>query len=309
MALRDHPYFPFYVQDYLTDERLLMCSWSTQGIYVRILCNLHKQDVYGAFLFKQNSKQSSKQNESIVEYFATILCRLIPCQHSEMENAITELLDNNVLSFDGEKLYQKRMYNDGIVSVKRSEAARKGGGNPVLKSSSKSKNLFKQNSKQNTENEIEYEYDNESINNKGGVGEKTMDVSGRSTEVLFEEFRKLYPGTKRGHDTELSTFRKHKDYRAAADKLLPALLNEIEWRIATKAAGGFCPDWPHLSTWITQRRWEQELKPISNEQHENTSGRSGLTGNERKYGSTSTTKGAIIAEARELDRRRAEGKV
>lgn len=166
MALRNQPYFPLYIQDYLTDEKLNMCSWATQGIYIKILCILHKQEVYGRILFKQ----ISKQNESTIKKFASILVRHIPCQIDDMMGALIELMEYDVLKIDKQGLYQKRMVRDGEISEARSNAAKKGGGNPIL---------FKQNSKQtdkqNPEYENEYEYedkdDNELIE-KGGMGEK-----------------------------------------------------------------------------------------------------------------------------------------
>ena len=93
MALRNQPYFPLYVQDYLTDEKLNMCSWTTQGIYIKILCILHKQSSYGSILFKQNYKQ----NESAINYFASILIKNLPCQYSDMVGALSELIDFEVL--------------------------------------------------------------------------------------------------------------------------------------------------------------------------------------------------------------------
>lgn len=285
MALREQPYFPFYVQDYLTDERLLMCSWQTQGIYVRILCNLHKQDVYGAILFKQNSKQNEStdkknndnintisndivrknnvDNNDIIRFYCTILCKLIQCQYEEMRCALTELLDNGVLRIDDEKLYQKRMYNDGIVSIKRSEVAKRGGGNPALRTSSKArpeslknhtKNLFKQNSKQNTEYESEYEYENNNTG-KEGMGEKPL----TKIDERFETFRKTYPGAKRGYTTEIKILQKHEDWRTVIPILAPALENEMKWRGQAQSHGAFVPNWPHLQTWLNQRRWEIEL--------------------------------------------------
>lgn len=144
MALRDQPYIPLYIQDYLTDERLNMCSWSTQGIYIKIMCVLHKQDEYGSILFKQNSKQSS----SSIEYFASVFVKNLPCQLPDMISAITELIENEVLYIDSNGLHQKRMKKDGQTSLKRSKAAKDGGGNP---------NLFKQTVKQTVKQNTEYE--------------------------------------------------------------------------------------------------------------------------------------------------------
>lgn len=147
MALRNQPYFPLYVQDYLTDEKLNMCSWTTQGIYIKILCILHKQSSYGSILFKQNYKQ----NESAINYFASILIKNLPCQYSDMVGALSELIDFEVLIIDDLGLHQKRMVKDGQISDERSKAAKKGGGNP---------NLFKQNSKQTDKQNTEYEDEN-----------------------------------------------------------------------------------------------------------------------------------------------------
>ena len=144
MALRDQPYFPLYVQDYLTDEKLNICSWSTQGIYIKILCILHKQNEYGTILFKQNDKQTFSTSLD----FASILIRLLPCQMDEMVKALDELIENGVLIIEGNKLYQKRMVKDGKTSIARSIAGKSGGGNPILL-----KQKDKQKDKQNTENE------------------------------------------------------------------------------------------------------------------------------------------------------------
>ena len=61
MALRDQPYLPLYVQDFLTDEKLMECSASATGIYIRIMCIMHKSDEYGVILLKQKDKQSTNQ--------------------------------------------------------------------------------------------------------------------------------------------------------------------------------------------------------------------------------------------------------
>lgn len=92
----------------------------------------------------------------------------------------------------------------------------------------------------------------------GGVGEKE-----REDKKVFDIFRKQYPGTKRGLETEYSNFKKkHKDYRACVYLLLPALRKLIKWRESKKASGQFVPEYANLSTWINQRRWEAELEPV-----------------------------------------------
>lgn len=157
MSLRNQPYFPLYVQDYLTDEKLNSCSASTQGVYIKILCILHKSETYGKLLFKQKDKQK----KSNIENFALKLCKLLPFDYDTILPALDELVEEGVIDIDDSELTQKRMYQDGIISIKRSQAGKKGGGNP---------NLFKQKDKQNDKQNPEYEYTNEyedeSSNNK-----------------------------------------------------------------------------------------------------------------------------------------------
>lgn len=123
MALRDQPYLPLYVKDYLTDEKLSLCSWSTQGIYIKILCILHKSDTYGAF----ELKAKYKQNKSKIDNFADMIIKYIPCEREIMIGAISELIDEGVMFFDGDKMCQKRMLKDGSLSEKRSNSGRSGG--------------------------------------------------------------------------------------------------------------------------------------------------------------------------------------
>jgi hypothetical protein len=155
MALRDQPYIPLYVQDYLTDEKLNLCSPSTQGVYIKIMCVFHKSEKYGGILLKQKDKQ----NKNICLDFALKLAKLLPFQLDIIIESLNELIDENVLSIDGDFLYQKRMVKDNDISTKRSESGKKGG----EKSLGKDKNLLKQKTKQNPEDEYEYEYENKDV--------------------------------------------------------------------------------------------------------------------------------------------------
>lgn len=163
MALRDQPYLPLYVQDFLTDEKLNCCSLSTQGVYIRIICALHKSDTYGGILFKQ----IPKQNLSSVDYFVFVLSRQIGVDKQDVSEALQELLFFEVMTLgklnDTDFLYQKRMVKDFDISMKRSKAGKSGGGNPQLSD----KNLYKQNDKQIPEYESKYRIGSK----EGGVGE------------------------------------------------------------------------------------------------------------------------------------------
>ena len=123
MARRNQPYLPLYVQDYLTDEKLNMCSAASQGVYIKIMCILHKQSEYGTILLKQKDKQ----NKSTCLNFANKLVKLLPFSHDVINDALEELVDEGVLSIDGDKMFQKRMVADNSLSEKRAKAGSKGG--------------------------------------------------------------------------------------------------------------------------------------------------------------------------------------
>lgn len=84
---------------------------------------------------------------------------------------------------------------------------------------------------------------------------------------LFEAFRKAYPGTKRGLQTELKVFKKHKDWKEILPTLSKTLENQITAREQLSVAGEFVPPWKHLSTWLNQRCWEEEAT-VKDEQNE-----------------------------------------
>lgn len=124
MALRDQPYFPLYVQDYLTDEKLNMCGLASQGLYIKILCLLHKQEKYGAILLQQKRKQIEDKKVFFVDYIS----KQIPVQREIIAECLTELIDEGVLTMDDEMLYQKRMVRDGEISKIRQKAGNRSGG-------------------------------------------------------------------------------------------------------------------------------------------------------------------------------------
>ncbi len=154
MALRDQPYLPLYIQDYLTDERLSMCSWATQGVYIKLLCVLHKSDPYGTILLKQNDKQVP----DVCLNFASKIMRLMPIEKDVLVSALNELLNEGCLKIEGDKLFQKRMIRDNELSIKRSEAGREGG-----KKTQFAKANAKAKSEANPEYEDEHEIDYENI--------------------------------------------------------------------------------------------------------------------------------------------------
>lgn len=149
MALRDQPYLPLYVQDFLTDEKLNECSASATGVYIRLMCIMHKSREYGAVLLKQNSKQ----NKNFASLFACKLVKHMPYDAQTIEQALEELLKEDVLVIEGDKLTQPRMVKDNNISLIRAEAGSKGGKTTQF-------------AKAKVEANSEYENENENIKEK-----------------------------------------------------------------------------------------------------------------------------------------------
>ncbi|MDD4971922.1 MAG: hypothetical protein PHT07_21050 [Paludibacter sp.] len=127
----------------MTDEKLNECSPETHGIYIKgIMCLMHKSDEYGKILLKQKYKQT----ESTGLNFGYQLTKHLPYSPEQIQNAIDELIRERVCFYNGDYLCQKRMIHDNLISEARSNAAKKGGGNP---------NFVKTKLQTNTENEYE----------------------------------------------------------------------------------------------------------------------------------------------------------
>lgn len=198
MALRNNPYLPLYIQDFMTDEKLAECSPHATGIYIRIMCLLHKCEIYGKFLINQRYKQSSNQ----IFNFACNFARHLPYTTEEIEKGLVELINNNVLYIEGDYLCQKRMVKDGEISLKRVLAGSKGG-NPNLKKSdvcltkTTSKNASKIEAKlqPNSDNENDNEYIEDNIENKKeGLREEEKEKKKKPTfSEDVEYIYSLYP--------------------------------------------------------------------------------------------------------------------
>jgi len=167
MALRDQPYIPLYVDDYLTDEKLNMCSAPTQGVYIKILCILHKQTEYGKLLLKQKEKQ----DKNICLNFAAKFAKILPFTIDVILPAIEELVEEDILIIDGDCIYQKRMIKDNSLSLIRAKSGGKGG----KKTQSKNKDFALAKNEANTVNENEYVIDNSFTNSSNNTNEPNFE--------------------------------------------------------------------------------------------------------------------------------------
>jgi hypothetical protein len=186
MALRDQPYLPLYVQDFMTDEKLAECSASATGVFVRIMCLMHKSDPYGKILLKQKYKQSTEQ----VLNFASQVAKNLPYTREEVYAALQELLAEKVMHIEDEFLVQKRMVHDNEVSVNRSKSGRKGGESTQKKVKEIALAKDEAKTQANSENEIEYENEIEDVIVFGKKKESRVSVkkvyAGDSVKIVYD---------------------------------------------------------------------------------------------------------------------------
>ncbi len=235
MALRNQPYIPLYVQDFLTDEKLIECSPEATGVYIRLLCILHKSDEYGKILLKQKDKQTPKHTKN----FAYKLLKQMPWGVEIIEKALDELLDEGVIQIENDYLMQKRMVRDNEISIKRSISGKRGGEKTQF-ALAKHQAKGKANIQANSENE--YEYENEVKN------EVKKDLKG------FSDFWSIYPKkkSKGGAEKAWKQMVVNKKIVDAILKKIPLLKQTDDWQ---KENGQFIP---YPATWLRAKGWEDE---------------------------------------------------
>lgn len=245
MALRDQPYLPLFVKDFVIDEKLRRCSAESTGVYIRIMCLMHISDEYGVIALSKRDKVS----ESQLTNFATVLLSHLPYQIDVIERSLDELIDRGVLLVDGDRLIQKRMFKDGKLSLTRSLAGAQGGN---AKANGK-QNFSKTDSKKLANSVIENEYVN--ANEIDIDIENANDEKANIQESRFAEFWKVYP-KKVGKEAARKSWMKVKPDKALFIKMLEAVETAKKSKQWQKDNGQYIPN---PSTWLNQGRWDDEL--------------------------------------------------
>lgn len=247
MALRDQPYLPLYVNDFLADEKLANCSAESNGVYIRLLCLMHKSCEYGKFLLRQKERQSGRQTLD----FAVKLAKQMPYTSDVIENGLIELLDNEVIYIDGDALCQHRMIKDGEISKIRAKSGKKGA--EVANANSKKKSGFadakqsaKESAKQSANTEIDIIYETEN--------ENKLNDSDKEFEIFWSAYPKKVgkADAKKKFKTALT--------KVSLDTMLAALEVQKTWGQWQRDGGQYIPN---ASTWLNQERWnDEETTPI-----------------------------------------------
>lgn len=101
MTMSDHISFVFNPHDWLADEKLRMCSFTTKGVWIELICWMHKSKRKGFLVV--NEKTLDKND----------IFKLLKCTQQEFDIAWKELVMNGVISqHDDGTYYSKRVVND-----------------------------------------------------------------------------------------------------------------------------------------------------------------------------------------------------
>lgn len=223
MLKKDLPYLKLYVQDFMTDEKLVQCSAEANGVYIWIMLLMTKSENYGKVLLRQKFKQNIKQTQSKLKAkreakdkhllnfcfsFAKQLAKHLPFEAVTIENSLHELLEENVLQIEGDWLIQKRMVKDAQISDIRAIAGKKGGknrmknliGNGSVSTEKDDGVLPKQNIKQNDSKSVtsidNNNYTGNNINNGIKIHEDLDNVPEPVARYYSMSFENLINGGK-----------------------------------------------------------------------------------------------------------------
>jgi hypothetical protein len=123
-------WWKFFPDNWLSDERLNLCSLGAQGLWIKLLCLMHKNVRRGCLEQANGNPLSNEQ-----------IARFAGCSTEEAAQLLQQLQTAGVYSvFDNGVIYSRRMVKDEKLRTVRAKSGRKGG--------LKSKSLLKQNNEQ-----------------------------------------------------------------------------------------------------------------------------------------------------------------
>ena len=123
--MTEHRWSKFWWQDYEADDALRLCSLAAQGLWMRMLCAMHRGAPYGHLAI--NGTTPSNRQMSI----------MLSATEKEVAKLVPELGAAGVLSRNDDGLiYSRRMVRDKAITDE-AVANGKRGGNPTLKGNGK----------------------------------------------------------------------------------------------------------------------------------------------------------------------------
>lgn len=248
MALTDQPYLPLYVNDWMNNNKLKLCSPAAHGVMIQIMCLMHKEVQYGIILLKQKYKQTDNQ----IHNFALQIARLTPFDLVDVEPALSELVDEDVLVLAGDRLICNRMVSDAEISAKRALAGKNGG----KKTQNIARTFAKAKNEANTENENEIK-DSDSLEYLIGKIREIEGVEiGEGEENLYAMIVLKMVEVFRNHNPDYF-FHKETDYHAAL-KIAYHIAEMKHWKRDSVLNGNMdacVKSWEKIVQFVKADRW------------------------------------------------------
>jgi hypothetical protein len=243
------PWFKFWVDAYLADERLRMCSLEARGFWADLRCLMHK-GVRRGYLQQASGKPLTLQQ----------LARVARCSSEEASRLLRELVDSGAASVsDTGVVYDPVMVREEHKRHLCSRAGKKGGGNPAFIGHPKGvpKGVPKGASNLSSSPELL----DDSSPTEGGVrgGGPASQPSLPLHPVGFAEFWEAYP-LKAGEDEALAEWRSLAPDPTLRQEILAAVGRQNRW---PAWAGGYVME---PARWLHGRRWRDQEPPPRNGQ-------------------------------------------
>jgi len=237
------PWFPFYADDWLSHDKLRSCSSAARGLWIDMLCLMHKNDRRG---YLQLSGKSVTPEQ---------LARMTGRSPDETSQQLAELIAADVASVaEHGIIFSRRMVKDERIRQVRSAAGAKGGaktGVYLSKISSKRPAKAKQPPQQTSGSGSDSGSDSSSgKRKKGGAGEEGEG---------FAEFYAKYPRHEGRAEAAVAWNKIRPDaaLRAEMDAGLDRYIASTQWQ---KDGGRYIP---HPATWLNNHRWEGRPPPAA----------------------------------------------
>lgn len=124
------PYLALFIDDWLASAKVRKCSELTRGVYIDLLCILHKEPRRGSYALhdqelKPNTTRSktqlalAKTSERLrLPYFAEFLVKRTGSAKTVIVKALQELLHRGIIVVEDDALIQPRMYHDSGYHLK-----------------------------------------------------------------------------------------------------------------------------------------------------------------------------------------------
>lgn len=189
--MNKRPSLQFYPADWRKDPQLQMCSMSTQGIWINLLCIMWEAEIEGEIAGREEE-----------------LVRLIGCTPNDFFQFTEEIKRHNfgdVTNCNGNVTIINRRMKRVFLGRKDTK-----------------KRVKEHRNRQSNKNVTEVRHPASSSTSSSTT--RLKDVS------IFDKARKLFKGTKRGLQTEYENFCKHADHKEVLGLLIPAVENQIRWR-------------------------------------------------------------------------------